>query len=75
MCGEKNNKSLFSRSEEANLDSAAPLAVRMRPAQLDEFAGQRHFVGPNRLLTRMLEADRLSSLIFYGPPGVRLRPV
>ena len=70
MCGEKNNKSLFSRSEEANLDSAAPLAVRMRPAQLDEFAGQRHFVGPNRLLTRMLEADRLSSLIFYGPPGV-----
>ena len=70
MCGEKSNKSLFSRSEEANLDSAAPLAVRMRPAQLDEFVGQKHFIGPNRLLTRMLEADRLSSLIFYGPPGV-----
>ncbi|MHC4692733.1 MAG: AAA family ATPase, partial [Planctomycetota bacterium] len=42
----------------------------MRPRQLDEFLGQRHFLGPDRLLTRMLEADRLSSLIFYGPPGV-----
>ena len=52
------------------MDSAAPLAVRMRPRQLNEFLGQRHFLGPNRLLTRMLEADRLSSLIFYGPPGV-----
>ena len=61
---------MFSRSEEANIDSAAPLAVRMRPRKLDEFLGQRHFLGPNRLLTRMLEADRLSSLIFYGPPGV-----
>ncbi len=70
MCDEKGKKSLFSRSEEANIDSAAPLAVRMRPRKLDEFLGQRHFLGPDRLLTRMLEADRLSSLIFYGPPGV-----
>ena len=70
MCGEKDSKSLFSRSEEAHFDSAAPLAVRMRPAQLDDFVGQKQFVGPDRLLTRMLEADRLSSLIFYGPPGV-----
>lgn len=69
MCDEKSSKSLFSRSEEANIDSAAPLAVRMRPRQLDEFLGQRHFLGPDKLLTRMLEADRLSSLIFYGPPG------
>ncbi|MGB2806584.1 MAG: replication-associated recombination protein A [Sedimentisphaerales bacterium] len=52
------------------MDSAAPLAIRMRPRQLNEFLGQRHFLGPDRLLTRMLEADRLSSLIFYGPPGV-----
>ncbi len=70
MCDEKGSKSLFSRSEEANIDSAAPLAVRMRPRKLDEFLGQRHFLGPDKLLTRMLEADRLSSLIFYGPPGV-----
>jgi putative ATPase len=70
MCDEKDSKNLFSGSEEANIDSAAPLAVRMRPRKLDEFLGQRHFLGPNRLLTRMLEADRLSSLIFYGPPGI-----
>ena len=50
--------------------SARPLAARMRPRKLDEFIGQRHFLGPDKLLTRMLEADRLSSLIFYGPPGV-----
>jgi putative ATPase len=50
--------------------SAAPLAARMRPRRIDEFIGQRHFLGRDKLLTRMLEADRLSSLIFYGPPGV-----
>ena len=64
------DKALFSRIEKANMDSVAPLAVRMRPGSLDEFVGQRHFLGPGRLLTRMLQADRLSSLIFYGPPGV-----
>ena len=62
-------KTLFSESEEANIGSAAPLAARMRPRKLDEFIGQRHFLGSDKLLTRMLEADRLSSLIFYGPPG------
>jgi putative ATPase len=41
----------------------------MRPRTLDEFAGQEHFLGPGKLLRRMLEADRLGSLIFYGPPG------
>ncbi len=41
----------------------------MRPRNLDEFLGQRHFIGPDKLLTRMLQADALSSLIFYGPPG------
>ncbi|MEE9371130.1 MAG: replication-associated recombination protein A [Sedimentisphaerales bacterium] len=66
----KFNKTLFSSSEKANIDSAAPLAVRMRPRNLDEFVGQSHFLGPGKLLRRILEADRLSSLIFYGPPGV-----
>lgn len=42
----------------------------MRPRNLDEFIGQKHFLGPDKLLKRMLEAGRLSSLIFYGPPGV-----
>ncbi|MHC4212259.1 MAG: replication-associated recombination protein A [Planctomycetota bacterium] len=62
--------SLFGASEEANIASAAPLAVRMRPRTIEEFIGQRHFLGPDKLLRRMLEADSLSSLIFYGPPGV-----
>lgn len=66
--GQKNN--LFSVSEKASLARAAPLAARMRPRTLAEFIGQKHFLGPDKLLTRMLEADRLSSLIFYGPPGV-----
>lgn len=47
----------------------APLAVRMRPRNLDEFIGQSHILGKGRLLRRMVEADRLSSLILYGPPG------
>jgi putative ATPase len=41
----------------------------MRPRSVDEFVGQEHFIGPGKLLRRMLLADRLSSLIFYGPPG------
>ncbi|MDB5288790.1 MAG: ATPase, family, partial [Phycisphaerales bacterium] len=44
-------------------------AARMRPRNLDEFAGQQHFLGPGKLLRRMLEADRLTSVLFYGPPG------
>jgi putative ATPase len=60
---------LFEGTRKKNLDRVAPLAVRMRPANLDEFVGQQHFLGPGKLLRRMLEADRLSSVIFYGPPG------
>lgn len=47
----------------------SPLADRMRPRTLSEFLGQRHLVGPGRLLRRAIEADRLTSSIFYGPPG------
>ncbi len=70
MHGERADNNLFRVSEQANLTSAAPLAARMRPRTLDEFVGQRHFLGAGKLLARMLQADRLSSLIFYGPPGV-----
>ncbi|MBM4025977.1 MAG: replication-associated recombination protein A [Planctomycetes bacterium] len=63
-------KKLFDDLEQAHLKSATPLAARMRPRTLEEFVGQRQFLGPGKLLTRMLQADRLSSLIFYGPPGV-----
>ncbi|MBQ4074233.1 MAG: replication-associated recombination protein A [Clostridia bacterium] len=56
---------LFSQNENAG----APLADRMRPRNLDEFFGQEHVVGKGRLLRRAIEADRLTSCIFYGPPG------
>ncbi len=46
-----------------------PLAARMRPRNLDEYAGQSHILGSDQLLRRAIEADRIQSLIFYGPPG------
>jgi putative ATPase len=61
--------SLFEGGEEANRRAAQPLAARMRPRSLDEFVGQQHFLGPGKLLGRLLAADRLGSVIFYGPPG------
>jgi putative ATPase len=63
---------LFAREEPdaaAKIDSAAPLATRMRPRTLDEFVGQEHILGPGKLLRRAIEADRLPSVIFSGPPG------
>ncbi|HOL31947.1 MAG TPA: replication-associated recombination protein A [Anaerohalosphaeraceae bacterium] len=60
---------LFSEGERKALEKQAPLAVRMRPAVLDEFVGQEHFAGPDKLLRRMLEAGNVTSLIFFGPPG------
>ena len=63
---------LFSETEDVDLgkvDSSAPLATRMRPRSLDEFVGQEHILGPGKLLRRAIEADRLPSVIFSGPPG------
>jgi putative ATPase len=60
---------LFRQAHDANLRKAQPLAARMRPRTLDEFVGQEHFLGPGKLLRRLLQADRLGSVIFYGPPG------
>src|SRR6516165_4058231 len=60
---------LFQEIHEANRRKAQPLAARMRPRNLDEFVGQEHFLGPGKLLRRLLQADRLGSVIFYGPPG------
>ena len=62
-------KSLFEQSEASNLRAVQPLAARMRPRTLDEFAGQQHFLGEGKLLRRLLRANRLGSVIFYGPPG------
>jgi putative ATPase len=60
---------LFAAQRAANLRKAQPLAARMRPRTLDEFIGQEHFLGPGKQLRRLLQADRLASAIFYGPPG------
>lgn len=49
----------------------APLADRMRPRTLAEFIGQRHLLGEGRLLRRAIEADRLTSSIFFGPARLR----
>ena len=47
-----------------------PLASRMRPEKLDEIVGQLHIIGKDKLLYRAIKADRLGSIILYGPPGV-----
>ena len=47
-----------------------PLASRMRPRTLEEFAGQGHLLGEGKILRQLIDADRISSMIFWGPPGV-----
>ena len=47
-----------------------PLAARLRPETLEEYVGQEHLLGQGRVLRRMIEQDRISSMIFWGPPGV-----
>ncbi len=64
-----NNPSLFDRAETDALLRAQPLAVRMRPRRLNEFIGQSHLLGPDKLLSRMIVAGRLGSIILSGPPG------
>ncbi|MEY8265870.1 replication-associated recombination protein A [Lachnospiraceae bacterium 64-25] len=58
--------SLF--TQEVNL--SAPLASRLRPQTLDDYIGQEHLVGKGKVLRQMLEKDRISSMVFWGPPGV-----
>ncbi|MCG3179300.1 MAG: putative AAA domain-containing protein [Phycisphaerae bacterium] len=60
---------LFEKERAERRRKVEPLPVRMRPRTLDEFVGQGHFLGEGKLLRRMIQADRLTSLIFYGPPG------
>jgi len=61
---------LFSAARSANVARVAPLAARMRPRRLADYVGQEKVVGPGTLLRRIIEADRLGSVILYGPPGV-----
>ncbi len=62
---------LFDSASETFKDPASlkPLAARMRPATLDEVMGQDHILAPGKLLRRMIQSDRITSIIFYGPPG------
>jgi putative ATPase len=59
----------FGEPEAAAAPAHAPLAERMRPRSLDEYAGQDHILGPGKLLRRAIEADRFASIVLYGPPG------
>ncbi len=60
---------LFDYSRQQQTERDAPLAYRMRPRTFDEFVGQQHIVGPGKLLRRAIEADRLTSIILWGPAG------
>ncbi|MGB9879475.1 MAG: AAA family ATPase, partial [Anaerolineae bacterium] len=60
---------LFEYSRKLQTEKEQPLAARMRPQTLDEFVGQQEIVGPGTLLRRAIEADRISSMILWGPPG------
>ena len=50
--------------------STEPLAARMRPQSLDDFAGQEHLIAPGKILRRIIDSDNIPSMIFWGPPGV-----
>ena len=51
-------------------EKSAPLASRLRPENLDEYVGQKHLIGEGKILRRLIETDQVSSMIFWGPPGV-----
>jgi putative ATPase len=63
------NSDLFEAAAAEELSRTAPLATRLRPATLEEFVGQTHLVGPGATLRTLIEADRLSSAVFFGPAG------
>ena len=60
---------LFAEAAGRRLETAAPLAQRLRPSELDGFVGQEQVIGPGRALRLAIEADRVPSLVLYGPPG------
>ena len=60
---------MFEQKFREQMKEEAPLAARMRPAAFDEFVGQEHLVGKERVLRKAIEADQLPSIILWGPPG------
>ncbi len=69
MKNKTNQISIFEMNRNLEIKKDGPLAMRMRPRTLEEFFGQEHIVAEGKLLQRMIKADRLSSMIFFGPPG------
>ena len=63
------SQSLFEHEGERRAKEQAPLADRLRPQSFDEFVGQEHIVGPDRVLRRAIAAQRMPSIILWGPPG------
>ncbi len=63
------SENLFSLANQDKIFKQSPLSVRMRPRTLEEYVGQGHILGEGKLLARAIEADRLTSIILYGPPG------
>lgn len=63
------HRDLFAGAAEERLREVAPLATRLRPRSLDDIIGQRHIVGPDGVLRKLVETDRLRSIILWGPPG------
>src|ERR687891_2807671 len=60
---------LFGSTRDDRLRERAPLAARLRPRTLDEVVGQEHLLGAGRPLRVLIEGDRLSSVVLWGPPG------
>lgn len=72
---------IFDYARSVNSEKESPLASRLRPKTLDQVVGQEHIIGKDKLLYRAIKADKISSIIFYGPPGterlhwLRLLPI
>ena len=69
MTGRHDPESLFEHGRQQNAMGIAPLAERMRPASFDEFVGQEHILGEGKVLRRSIDADRIPSILLWGPPG------
>ena len=62
-------ENLFTSSMKERLSNQTPLANRLRPVRLEDVVGQEHLLGPNSPLRALIEADKVSSVVFWGPPG------
>lgn len=69
MPGMRGDKTLFEHAWKQHEGESAPLAARMRPRTLEEYAGQQHLLGPGHILERSIRSDQIPSMVFWGPPG------